>query len=144
MGTKPVSCYNRIRAINDCVITRLQCIMNSSSESYFALLHKLHWLPVSYRIEFKISTLTFKVVKFQKPAYIFDLIASYVPPRSLRSSNKNLLIVPDIRSEMGQRSFTFAAPTIWNSLPQHICSSDSLSAFCGLLKTLLYQKSLPP
>ena len=37
---------------------------------------------------------------------------------SLRSSNKNLLIVPDIRSEMGRRSFYFASPSIWNSLPQ--------------------------
>ena len=44
-------------------------------------------------------------------------------------------IVPDIRSEMGRRSFSFASPSIWNSLPQHIRSSDSLSAFCYLLKT---------
>ena len=110
------------------------------------LLHKLHCLPVSSRIEFKIATLTFKILKFQQPAYMFDLIAPYIPPRSRRSSNKNLLIVPDIRSEMGRRSFSFAAPTIWNSLPQHIRSSDSLSVFRGLplLKTFLYQKSLPP
>ena len=108
------------------------------------VLHKLHWLPVSSRIEFKIATLTFKVLKFQQPAYIYDLIAPYIPPRSLRSSNKNLLIVPDIRSEMGRRSFSFASPSIWNSLPQHIRSSDSLPAFRGLLKTYLYQKSLPP
>ena len=29
-----------------------------------------------------------KVLKFQQPAYMFDLIAPYIPPRSLRSSNK--------------------------------------------------------
>ena len=57
------------------------------------VLHKLHWLPVYSRIEFKIATLTFKVLKFQQPAYIHDLIAPYIPPQSLRSSNKNLLIV---------------------------------------------------
>ena len=114
------------------------------SDHISPVLHKLHWLPVSSRIEFKIATLTFKVLKFQQPAYIYDLIAPYIPPRSLRSSNKNLLIVPDIRSEMGRRSFSFASPSIWNSLPQHIRSSDSLPAFRGLLKTYLYQKSLPP
>ena len=91
-----------------------------------------------------LATLTFKVLKFQQPAYIYDLIAPYIPPRSLRSFNKNLLIVPDIRSEMGRRSFSFASPSILNSLPQHIRFSDSLSAFRGLLKTFLYQKSLPP
>ena len=95
-------------------------------------------------LKLKIATLTFKVLKFQQPAYMFDMIAPYIPPRSLRSSNKNLLIAPDIRSEMGRKSFSFAAPTIWNSLPQHIRSSDSLSVFRGLLKTFLYQKSLPP
>ena len=134
-------------------INRLQVVQNSLARTIYPsvkrsdhispVLHKLHWLPVSSRIEFKIATLTFKVLKFQQPAYIYDLIAPYIPPRSRRSSNKNLLIVPDIRSEMGCRSFSFAAPTNWNSLPQHIHSSDSLSAFQGLLKTFLCQKYLP-
>ena len=83
------------------------------------------------------------LVIFQQTAYMFDLIAPYIPPRSLRSSNKNLLIVPDIRSEIGRRSLSFTAPTTWNSLLQHIRSSDSLSVFKGLLKTFLYQRSLP-
>ena len=107
-------------------INRLQVVQNSLarisiSKSDLIIFHqcftKLHWLPVSSRIEYKIATLTFKVSKFQQPAYIYDLIAPYIPPRSLRSSNKNLLIVPDIRSEMGRRSFSFASPSIWNSLP---------------------------
>ena len=106
-------------------------------------LHKLHWLPVPSRIEFKIATLTFKVLKSQQPAYIHDMIAPYIPSRSLRSSNRNLLIVPDIRSQMGRRSFSFAGRIPFgSSLPQHIRSSDSLSAFRGLLKTFLNQKSL--
>ena len=58
---------------------------------------------------------------FQQPAYIFDLIAPYIPLSSLIDPRSNK-----------------------NSLPQHIRSSDSLSAFQGLLKTFLYQKSLPP
>ena len=41
---------------------------------------------------------------------------------------------------MSCRSLSFAALAVWNSL-QHICSSDSLSAFQGLLKTF-YVKSL--
>ena len=69
---------------------------------------KLHWLPVSSRIQgLEVPTAS---------AYSFDLI------------------LPDIRSEMGCISFSFAAPTIWNSFPQHIRFSDSLSPFHGLLK----------
>ena len=56
---------------------------------------------------------------YLKPTYIFYSIALNIPPRSLGSSNKNLLIVPDIQSELDRRSFHFAAPTTWNYLPQH-------------------------
>ena len=59
----------------------------------------------SSHIEFKIATLTFKVLKFQQPAYMFDLIAPYNPPRSHRSTNQNHLIVHDIRSELDTGCF---------------------------------------
>ena len=52
-----------------------------------------------------------------KPSYLSDLIVPYQPSRSLRSSAANLLVVPDIRSSIGRRSFSYAAPTLWNSLP---------------------------
>ena len=44
------------------------------SDHISPVLHKLHWLPVPSRIKFKISTITFKILKFQQPACIFHLI----------------------------------------------------------------------
>ena len=102
------------------------------------LLKKLHWLPVSQRIKFKIATLTFKALHFGKPSYLSDLISPYTPSRSLRSFDSQLLTVPDIRSELGRRSFSYAAPTVWNSLPYSLRSSTSLSSFCRGLKTHLF------
>src|ERR1700730_15328247 len=84
------------------------------------LLKSLHWLPVSERIKFKIASLTVKVLNFAKPSYLSELISSYQRTRSLRSSGTNLLKVPDIRTEIGRRSFSYAAPTLWNSLPQDL------------------------
>ena len=60
------------------------------------------------------------------PLTFFQLPTSKLSSKDPRS-NKNLPNVPYIRyirSEMGRRSFSFA---IWNSPPQHIRSSDSLS-----------------
>ena len=38
------------------------------------LLFHLHWLPISYRIKFKILLLTFKCLYGQAPNYLIDLI----------------------------------------------------------------------
>ena len=104
MNGLPKSSMNRLQVVRNS-LARAIYLLAKRSDHVWPLLHKLHWLPVSSRFEFKIATLTFKVLKFQQPAYMFDLIAPYIPPQSLRSSNKNLLIVPDIWSEMGHRSF---------------------------------------
>ena len=76
---------------------------------------------------------------------IFDLIASYVPPSSLRSSlQQDSLHRTWYPIRNGLQIFSFATLADWNSLPQHIRSSDSLSAFQGSLKTFSYKKPLPP
>ena len=57
------------------------------------VLKNLHWLPIDLRIEFKILTITFKALHDLAPAYIKNLLKNYYPPRDLRSSKKNLLVV---------------------------------------------------
>jgi len=58
--------------------------------------------------------------------YTHSLLKHYVPSRSLRSSDSNLLSVPRVRSCFAShRSFAVAAPTIWNTLPLDIRNSPS-------------------
>jgi len=101
-------------------------------------LRKLHWLPISKRIIFKIAALTFKTLYFKQPAYLFELLRPYTPDRNLRSSNQNLLVTPNIKSSIGRRSFSYAAPTIWNSLPPALRSASTLNHFLSGLKTHLF------
>jgi len=92
-----------------------------------------------YYIGFKIALLTFKTLLNQQPVYLSEILKPYTPPRYLRSSDdKHLLRVPDIRSATGRRSFAFAAPTIWNSLPISLRSCSSLAIFHSNLKTHLF------
>ena len=42
---------------------------------------------------------------------------------------------------LGDRSFTAAAPQLWNSLPYSIRSSPSVASFKKTLKTFLFQKA---
>jgi len=99
---------------------------------------KLHWLPIRQRITFKIAAITFKTLQNQPPSYLSDLITPYIPTRYLRSLDKFLLTVPDIRSTNGRRSFSFAAPSIWNSLPHTLRSCPTLSVFLSSLKAHLF------
>ena len=102
-------CNSLLNVLPKSSINHLQVVQHSLAHTIYRsakrsdhispVLYKLHWLPVSSCIEYEIGTLAFKVLKFQQPAYIYDLIAPYIPPRSLRSSNKNLLIVPDISDQ---------------------------------------------
>jgi hypothetical protein len=102
--------------------------------------NELHWLPVKDRIVFKILMITYKSLNGLAPSYVKDLLMSYTPTRSLRSSSQALLVVPRKVSTAtyGERAFSVSAPKLWNGLPQHLRNAKSLAAFKTLLKTQLF------
>ena len=56
----------------------------------------LHWLHVGHRITYKLCLTTWKTLHTSQPLYLSELISHYLSPRSLRSSNTNLLTtLPD-------------------------------------------------
>ena len=78
------------------------------------LLRELHWLPVCYRIEYKIILLTFKALHGMAPDYLCHLISVLPPSRyNLRRNDDSatLLAFPTIRTEkaLADRSFSGAA-----------------------------------
>ena len=78
------------------------------------ILKELHWLPVSQRIVFKLMLIVHKSVNNIAPIYISELLKVYTPSRNLRSSNMSLLKEPTSKRTWGDRSFSVAAPRLWN------------------------------
>uniref|UniRef100_A0A3Q3JNC3 Reverse transcriptase domain-containing protein n=1 Tax=Monopterus albus TaxID=43700 RepID=A0A3Q3JNC3_MONAL len=106
------------------------------------ILASLHWLPVKFRIEFKILLLTYKALNDKAPSYLKDLVEPYHPNRALRSQSAGLLVVPRVhRSRMGGRAFSYQAPLLWNQLPVSVREADTLSTFKIRLKTFLFDKA---
>ena len=77
------------------LINRLQLLQNSAArlvtltrrqEHITPILRSLHWLPVHYRIVFKILLLTYKALHGLAPNYIRDLLKYSDFRRTLRSS----------------------------------------------------------
>ena len=107
------------------------------------LVIKLHWLPIHSRIVFKILLLTFKILHGTALTYLESLIS--LKPQSCynlrRSSDTLLLKQPAFISKatLGDRSFTWAAPKLWNVLPFEVRDSKSLDIFKSKLKTHLFR-----
>ncbi len=91
------------------------------------------------RIQFKLLVLVYKAHNGLAPQYLVELVQPYVPARTLRSSNDNLLVVPKYKlSTVGGRAFCIIGPKLWNKLPHNVRAASSLQTFKSQLKTHLF------
>ena len=87
---------------------------------------KLHWLPISERIKYKVACMCFSAINGSLPAYLSELLCVYTPSRTLRSSDTRMLKIQQYRRKAhGFRTFFCFGPHIWNSLQQDLrhCST---------------------
>ena len=108
------------------------------------LLKSLHWLPVHYRIIFKICTVAYQALSSTQPAYLNSMLTPTRNSRQLRSTSSNPLYIPRVKTKAGTRAFSVAAPTVWNSLPASVKSQGNIVSFRRHLKTYLFNAAYPP
>ena len=129
-------------------IQKLQRIQHSAAriitfarrdEHMTPYLYDLHWLPVKYRIIFKILIVIYKCVSLSQPCYLANHLTPVTNERTLRSQNLNLLSVPLSSSQFSDRAFSFYAPKMWNEIPQSVKNCDFIT-FKQRLKTFLFNK----
>ncbi len=139
LGGCPASSINKLQIVQNAaarVLTR-----SRKYDHITPILQSLHWLPIKYRISYKILLLTYKALNGLAPAYLTSLLSRYNPSRSLRSQNSGLLVVPRIAKSTKGRAFSYLAPKLWNSLPDNVRGSDTLSLFKSRLKTHLFSQA---
>ena len=97
------------------------------------LLRQLHWLRVQERTDYKPTLLVYKCLQGVAPSYLADDLcrtADVEARHCLRSASSPSLIVRRTRlSTCGDRAFPVAASRVWNSLPHHVTSAQSLPVF---------------
>ena len=142
-------CNSLLFGVPDCHLHKLQRVQNAAArlvvqESRFChitpLLKSLHWLPVKYRIIFKILLITFKAIHGLRPAYISELISvrDATGGHNLRSNNHSSC---KSLATLGDRSFHVAPPKLWNDLPCVIRNITSVYNFKKAIKTFLFAKA---
>jgi len=127
-------CNSLLHRTSSSNINKLQRVQNSIariitrrqlSDPITPVLADLHWLPVQYRIQYELAVITFKVLTTQQPRYLHDLIRSHASTRQLLSDGEGLLQVDRVNSVFAERAFRYSAPTVWNSMSQHLKSDLS-------------------
>ena len=131
---------------------RLQLVQNAAAKlitrkkkfyHVTLLLEELHWLPVKYRIIFKMMLICFKALHGTGPLYIKDMLTIAKPKGgyNFRWSKDTLLFEqPSTRLvTYGDRSFSAAAPRHWNKLPFNIRESATVSTFVTSLETHFFK-----
>ena len=144
------SVYSKLTERN---IQKLQKIQNNAVRFIYGLygksgrvpitpyLKKLHFLPVRFRIKFKLSLLVFKCINDLAPSYLKDLI--FLRETKRRSSRLDddffLLKVPPCPNfTKSQGAFSYIAPKTWNEIPYHIRSMSNIHDFKKALKTFYF------
>ena len=103
------------------------------------LIAKLHRLRIPQRIQYKILTIVFNSIHKEAPQYINELLHTYESTYHLRSSKRTSLVIPKTHKRAGDRSFSYIAPKLWNSLPPSLANKPSNSLFKKHLKSHLFQ-----
>ena len=108
-------------------------LSNVPCNSHITLvLYSLHWLPVKFRIDFKILLLTFNAIYGHAAGYLIDSIAiKEQPPYNLRSASGLILKCPSLKLK---KNFHLWPLTYGTICPLHIRLEDSFERFKSLLK----------
>ncbi len=162
-------CNGLLYGLPEYQIAKLQRIQNMAARLVFrlpkfshvtSLRYELHWLPVSYRIQFKLLLYVFKGIHGLAPQYISEMFTVYSSNYSFRRNSaiediqfecgnvvepiqqRNIIYlkVPKVkRKTFEHRSIAVAGPTLWNKLPIHMRCITDLDNFKQQLKTHLFK-----
>uniref|UniRef100_A0A8C7X0A1 Reverse transcriptase domain-containing protein n=1 Tax=Oryzias sinensis TaxID=183150 RepID=A0A8C7X0A1_9TELE len=147
-------CNSLYLGLSQSSLLRLQCVQNAAAHLMVGarkrdhttpILASLHWLPVHFRIHFKILLLVFKSLHGLAPLYLSELLTPYSPARCLRSADQMLLEVPRSgRKLRGDRAFAVAAFFFFFFFFFAIREALSLSIFKTRLKPHFYALAFNP
>ena len=143
-------CNSVLAGLPRCTTEPLQRVLNAAARLVLNLrLHEhttpaqqqLHWLPIDYRITYKLCLIMHLVHTSHAPQYLSDCVQTVAHSSrrpGLRSSDTAAYVKPRCRTKFG---FCYAGPAAWNSLPHHLHQINDTDLFKRRLKTELFRRA---
>ena len=124
-------------------VKKIQCVQNFAArvitgtykyEHITPSLKALKWLPVTKELYLREAVMTFKCINGFAPPYLCQNFCKrrLISGRSIKQSND--IQISKCRTTTGQRSFTYRAIKIWNTLCSSLKQSASIDDFKRRLK----------
>ena len=144
-------CNAVLAGCTDTRLKRLQTIQNAcarfvrriprSQHDLSHIFKELHWLPIKFRIKYKLSCMVHRCLFGDSPDYLKELLQaapSSTIPILLRSQSAVELYCPRAHhTRCG--AFSICGPHEWNSLPAYIRNMTNFEMFKKNLKTFLFR-----
>lgn len=146
-------CNSSLAGLPQSSLDPLQRVQNAAARLIFQLgprdhvspsLIQLYWLPIRYRVQFKLCLLMHNIHSGSAPAYLLNSVqamSSRSTREGLRSAATTNYVVPRLRTKFGERSFSFAGPTAWNALPADLRLQTVRTTFKKQLKTYFFKSA---
>ena len=106
-------------------------------------LKSLHWLPDNVRSTYKIACLCYHCHSSTAPSHVADML--HRKPLHTHNTRSSSCTMPLLNrpahsmATLGDRSFSFASSSVWNSIPNDVRCAPSQSSSTSRLKTLLFR-----
>jgi len=125
----------------------LQCVQNAvarlieqlaSRAHVTSALREIHWLPVQYRITYKLCPLMHLI---QAPFYLTDIVTATAAVNArarLRSGSSLHYEKPRTRLQFGHWAFSYAAPAAWSILPLNLQQMTNTDTFKRHLRDICF------
>lgn len=136
------ACFANVPAYQ---ITKLQRVMNAAVRMIYNLrkrehvtpyLNKAHFLPVKFRIKFKLCLLVYKALNRIAPDYMTEMLTEHTPTLRDGRDIKMLEFPPN-----KEKTIYYQMCSDWNALPLNIRNLDYLPNFKNKLKTYYFNEA---
>ena len=142
LGGLPKSSLNKMQAVQN--MAAKITLGKGKYDSATSCLVQLHWLPIKFRIDYKIISIVHKCLHGEAPPYLARMIEytkSARPGLQSEEDDTRLLVPKTSKKTFVARSFSVLGPTLWNALPINIRKIANYASFKKDLKTHLFKKA---